>query len=389
MASKRTAYAVIADDLTGAGDAGVQFAAAGLRTRTLRDDWMPEHLAGAEVVVVDTASRGLAPEDAYRRARAAAERLQEAGAQLIYKKIDSTLRGPLGAEIDAVMDACRLPMALVCSAYPAQGRTMVDGVLLVAGVPVAKTAAAAEPQAPVQESHLPTLLSRQAHRPVQWLPRSAAGHVSTHLLAKLQTLAARYDDTGSIVVCDAQDDEDLTAIVLAAHSLEPSLARPALLIGSAGLARPLAARLAQRTKRLDRSVLVLCGSLHPTARVQVRRVELANEPLVTVLTTPAQPGIYPDPTGALAAEAKAWLADHEASGIVVTGGDTLGTLLRAMLAHGVDLEQEAAPGIPLGRIAGGPWAGLRIISKAGGFGGPDVLVDAVQLLTRKDVSDGR
>ena len=83
MASKRTAYAVIADDLTGAGDAGVQFASAGLQTRTLRGDWMPVHLAGAEVVVVDTASRGLAPKHAYRRVRAAAERLQEADAQLI------------------------------------------------------------------------------------------------------------------------------------------------------------------------------------------------------------------------------------------------------------------------------------------------------------------
>ena len=72
MASKRAAHAVIADDLTGAGDAGVQFAAAGMRTRTLRDDWTPAHLAGAEVVVVDTASRGLTAADAYRRVRAAA-----------------------------------------------------------------------------------------------------------------------------------------------------------------------------------------------------------------------------------------------------------------------------------------------------------------------------
>ena len=125
------------------------------------------------------------------------------------------------------------------------------------------------------------------------------------------------------------------------------------------------------------------------ARVQVHQVELSNNPQVTILTTPAQVGSHPDPAGALAAEAQAWLAEHGASGIVVTGGDTLGALLRALQAHGVDLEQEAAPGIPLGRIAGGPWAGLRIISKAGGFGEPSVLVDAVQLLTRKDANNGR
>jgi len=203
MASKRAAHAVIADDLTGAGDAGVQFAAAGMRTRTLRGDWMPAHLAGAEVVVVDTASRGLTAAEAYRRVRAAAERLQEAAVQLVYKKVDSTLRGPLGAEIDAVMDVCRPTMALVCPAYPAQGRTLVDGVLLVGGVPVAKTPAAADPQAPVQESHVPTLLTRQMRRPVQWLQRPAAGYSGTHLMAKLRALKESYDDAGGIVVCDS------------------------------------------------------------------------------------------------------------------------------------------------------------------------------------------
>ncbi len=133
---------------------------------------------------------------------------------------------------------------------------------------------------------------------------------------------------------------------------------------------------------------MLCGSLHPAARTQVRRVELAGAPGVKVLTTPAQLGRHPDPVAALAAAARRWLAAHAARGIVVTGGDTLGALLRALQAYGVDLEQEAAPGIPLGRIAGGPWAGLRIISKAGGFGGPDALVDAVELLTRKDATNG-
>ena len=282
MTSKRAAHAVIADDLTGAGDAGVQFAAAGTRTRTLRDDWTPAHLAGAEVVVVDTASRGLAAADAYRRVRAATARLQEAAVQLVYKKVDSTLRGPLGAEIDAVMDACRLTLVLVCPAYPVQGRTLVDGVLLVGGVPVAKTAAAADPQAPVQESHVPTLLTRQTRRPVQWLQRPAGGYSDTHLVAKLQALQESCDDAGGIVVCDAQDDEDLAAIVLAAHSLEVNSARAPLLIGSAGMARPVAAQLAQRMKGEDTSVLVLCGSLHPAARVQVHQVELANNPQVTI-----------------------------------------------------------------------------------------------------------
>ncbi len=217
MYSKQAAYAVIADDLTGAADAGVQFAAAGLRTRTLRADWTLAHLAGAEVVIVDTASRGLPAADAYRRVRAAAERLHAAGLHIIYKKIDSTLRGPLGAEIDGALDACGLPLAVVCPAYPAHGRTLVEGMLLVGGLPVAATAAAADPQAPVHESHLPTLLAQQARRPVQWRQRPPRGDKSTPLAAQLHALAAAYAVGGALVVCDAQDDDDLAAIVLAAY----------------------------------------------------------------------------------------------------------------------------------------------------------------------------
>jgi uncharacterized protein YgbK (DUF1537 family) len=66
--------------------------------------------------------------------------------------------------------------------------------------------------------------------------------------------------------------------------------------------------------------------------------------------------------------------------VVVTGGDTLHALLHALDAHGVDLEREVAPGIPLGRIAHGSWRGLPLISKAGGFGGPRALADAARHL---------
>jgi uncharacterized protein YgbK (DUF1537 family) len=89
----------------------------------------------------------------------------------------------------------------------------------------------------------------------------------------------------------------------------------------------------------------------------------------------------------LAGEAAAWLSAQGAAGtagIVVTGGDTLYALLRALGARGVDLEREVTPGVPLGTVAGGSWAGLPLISKAGGFGGPALLLDAALLLLDLD-----
>ena len=196
MGNDTAPYAVIADDLTGAGDAGVQFAAVGLRTRTLVGTWTEEHLRGAEVVVIDTASRGFSGAQAYSTVHAAAVRLQEPGLRVVYKKIDSTLRGAVGVEIDALLDACDLALAVVCPAYPANGRTLSQGVLLVRGVPVGETAAAADPHAPVRESHVPTLLARQTRRSVHWLGRLGAAGLATELAALPRPRRARRLHSG-------------------------------------------------------------------------------------------------------------------------------------------------------------------------------------------------
>jgi uncharacterized protein YgbK (DUF1537 family) len=82
----------------------------------------------------------------------------------------------------------------------------------------------------------------------------------------------------------------------------------------------------------------------------------------------------------LAQGAVSWLESHAAAGLVVTGGDTLEALLAALDARGVDLERALAPGIPLGHIAGGPWAGLPIVSKAGSFGEPGALLEMARHL---------
>ena len=211
-------YAIIADDLTGAGDVGVQFSYAGLRTRTLCDARLPVWPAGIDTVVVDTHSRGLAPTAAYAAVAAAAQVLHAAGARLVYKKIDSTLRGALGAELDAALDVSGATLAVVCPAYPANGRTLVDGILAVDGQPVAQTPIGRDPIAPVRESHLPTLLAQQSHRRVIHLAQP-----STAVALEAQ-LADIIRDGGGLVVCDAGDDAALATIVEGVDRLAMSCA---------------------------------------------------------------------------------------------------------------------------------------------------------------------
>lgn len=412
-------YAILADDLTGAGDVGVQFSRAGLRTRTLCDARLPMWPAGIDTVVVDTASRGLSPAAAYAAVAEAAQVLDAAGARLVYKKIDSTLRGALGAELDAVLDVCGAVMAVVCPAYPANGRTLVDGILAVDGLPVAQTQIGRDPIAPVRESHLPTLLAQQSRRRVVHLAQ-----VDTAVALEAQLRGAMRDGAG-IVVCDARDEAGLAAIVEGVDRL----AMHVLLAGAAGLARPLAAQLAEC---LVRRVLVVCGSQHPVAQAQVaalgehaarwgldaeaamtggtawrswieemcRGIEAASptQPAIVILAPPdSRTGVRRSQVrhaqidaatvaGRLAEAATAALATAAFAGLVVTGGDTLHSLLTAWEASGIDLVAEIAPGIPIGTVAGGVCAGLPLISKAGGFGGPDAVVCAVQILLQQPIS---
>jgi len=162
---------VIADDLTGANDTGVQFARQGART-IVPLDW---HNLGslarrADVLVLSTDSRAVSRGVAAQRARVAAQALHKGRIPAIYKKIDSTFRGNVGAELDAILDVYPAPLVLLAPSFPPAGRAVVNGRLTVRGIPVHRTAIGRDPTAPVRQSHLPTLLRAQSRRAVRHLP---------------------------------------------------------------------------------------------------------------------------------------------------------------------------------------------------------------------------
>jgi uncharacterized protein YgbK (DUF1537 family) len=153
--------AVIADDLTGANDTGVQFAKQGLATVVLLNAGNLSSGAASDVVVIDTGSRALPAAEARARAAEAARLVKSGGIGTVYKKIDSTLRGNLGVEIDAIMDGCGLALAVVAPAFPQNGRLTVGGLHLLNGVPLEASEIARDPKMPVCESSLPALLAGQ------------------------------------------------------------------------------------------------------------------------------------------------------------------------------------------------------------------------------------
>lgn len=338
------ALTIVADDLTGACDAGTLFAG---KTPIPVTVW-PDPPIAAEVAVVDTESRHLDRAAATDRVSDAAA--QRAGATSWFKKIDSTLRGHVGAEIVALLQATGTPSAVTCPAFPAEGRVVLDRVLRVDGAATA---------------HVVDLIRPESDRPLAWIPLAEVRAGVAALAGRLARLA------GMITVADAETDDDLDTIVGAALALDPV----PLLAGSAGLARPLAERLglrAGRTTLPGGRWLIVAGSLHPATRRQIAVARRAG--LCVLATADAEHADRGDAAATLAREATGLLAAESFDLIVLTGGDTAVALYRTLGAARIDLVGAPGPGLALGYLRAPGHPALPVLTKAGGFGPPNLFV---------------
>ena len=338
----RASYALIADDLTGALDAGAGFAAAGLRA-ALPFSGDPTDVPDADVVLINTASREVSAAQAAAATRAAAEKLHSAGIARVYKKMDSVLRGHPGPELGAVLDVFR-GRALVAPAFPAQGRLTRSGVQYAHGAPV---------------------------EPFGGFLRDA-----------LEGAASRAD------VRDAETDNDLERIAREAAR------NPAYRVwcGTAGLARHAPAALGLTPSgappalpRAER-VYVIAGTGHPVTDAQLDALNEEQAAGVEILVegrefwSRGRPAS--DVYAAIDRAARA-LPATEGTALIMTGGETALIACRALGARSIEVTGEALPGIPIGRLAL-PQATLAIATKSGGFGAPDALVrTAERLLVRR------
>ena len=424
--------AVIADDLTGANDTALQFARQGMHAFVQLgiEDGFP---GDGEVVVVDTDSRELACGEAYRRMHAICRSLRESKPSCIYKKIDSTLRGNWGAEVAAADDALAPSLVVIAPAYPAQGRTTVDGVHLLHGVPIERTEIGHVPKTPVHESDLPAMLAQQAPgKSVTVLPLQTlrAGEEEAR-----KRMAEALAEGRRWIVSDIAEDADF-ARLLAALRGKGNI----LWVGSAGLAGSLASFYGWKGSEpkpmpvRDGSVLVFAGSVSHTTQRQIRTL---NE-MCGVRTLRLSARHILEDEGAAAADAKAieslvaagedvLLASAESdadvaeavrigrthglsgravservaahiaaiakrldfagvAGIVATGGDTAVHICRAMGVQQIEVLREVEPGVPLGRIEGAREP-LCIVTKAGAFGSPRAFVHALAAIRGTHVGE--
>jgi len=189
---------IIADDFTGALDTGVQFAVRGARTCVVTDPAYDFARAGEEVqvLVLDAETRHLTPEAAYRTVFRAVGAGLAAGFQYIYKKTDSALRGNVGAELSAALDAAGAERLHFLPAMPKTNRVTRNGVHYIDGVPVAESVFGQDPFEPVSASAVAEIIGAQSDTPVVLHPLGEDGP----------------EARPGIQVYDAETEEDLRRI---------------------------------------------------------------------------------------------------------------------------------------------------------------------------------
>lgn len=221
---------VVADDLTGATDAGSMSAKAGHLTHVYSATAFggPD---GAKVCVLDTDSRFDEPDVAYAKVRRATERLVAAGARLLHKKTCSVFRGNVGVEFDAMLDAAGEEFAVVVLGFPKNGRTTKGGVHYVHGVPLEQSAFRHDPVHPMTTSRLVEILGGQTRRPVAHLDHTVVARGAESLAEAMSDARGR---TGYLIL-DVVDQAALRTIALAVD-----LARVRVLCGGSGLIEELA-----------------------------------------------------------------------------------------------------------------------------------------------------
>lgn len=263
---------VIADDLTGANATGVLIRKLNYSSYTVMNTERLElsKLAESDCILYPTDSRAVDPQIAYNRVFNVAKLLKGDNVKVYSKRIDSTLRGNLGSETDALLDALdNQAVAMVVPCFPEAKRILVGGYLLVNTVPLHRTEAATDPKNPVRTSVAQTLYEEQSKYPVESLYINDLMLGKEHLIRKIK----EYKQAGiRTIIFDSVTQEDMDLIAEAV--VESKVPFISVDPGSftATITRKLVVPL---SKKNEYKILATVGSVNPVAKSQMDELFLA------------------------------------------------------------------------------------------------------------------
>jgi uncharacterized protein YgbK (DUF1537 family) len=417
---------VIADDFTGGNAAAAGFRRTGMRAATVNlnrlESAASRLVADFDVVVVITDARHATGPEVANAVCLALDRIGPA--RLVCNRIDTTLRGSIGESSAAALRHVRraLPerrvVALCVPAHPAAGRQTVGGVQLLDGVRLEETEVAHDPLDPILHSEVDLVLSRGTDLSVAKLGLNVVTSSSDRLPAELRDVAGSCD----VIVVDALTEAHLDRVARAAAQIDQEIAWMGVDPGpfSAALARRLGIGRSHGASRSP--VLMVSGSATRLTIQQLRTaiserrvvsvqpyfVDRAPGRLDTERTTEAvktalrnaesgdvvllataldDAHVLPvdrQTATALAADlaaiTRAAISACVIGGLYTTGGDVTVSVLHELDAEALEAEGEVMPLAVAGRLVGGPWAGLPVVTKGGLVGGADAALRCIDHL---------
>ena len=283
----------VADDLTGATTTGVLLARSKARTAVFFNEEAAlkgEGVDELDAILISSNSRPLPANEAYAKVKSATDALKRMGVKYFSKRIDTTLRGGVGVEIDAMMDQvgddC---VAVVVPAMPQSRRILVGGYSVIDGVALINTPVAQDVRTPVKENYIPRLLEGQTRRQVELvtLDKVLQGEEAIR-----DALKEAREAGGEVIVVDGITIEDVEEIAKACIELKWNV-----IAGDPG---PFTAKLAYyrnlikeeepnippEADETGKTVLIAAGSATPVTKKQMevlcqdpRHVRISVDPI--------------------------------------------------------------------------------------------------------------
>lgn len=268
---------IIADDLTGANATGVLLTKHGFKVATFLnlEKYNPNKNQDLNVISISTDSRGIEKDLAYKRVKEVVDYFKNEDVKLFAKRIDSTLRGNIGAEIDGILDCLsKDTIAIVVPAFPASGRICIGDYLMVNQIPLEKTDVATDPKAPVTTSKVTSIIGKQTNKKI--------GFVELNKVLKGEgfiknALSKEIENGSRIIVVDSATNKDIEIIAKAIKDMKINVVS----VDPGPFTSALSKELLSKTKvKASPKLMVTVGSVTNLTRKQMKEFKLARSPLI-------------------------------------------------------------------------------------------------------------
>ena len=401
----------VADDFTGATDLATTLRRRGMTAAVVIEDQPvdAENLVGLDAVVVALKSRTAPVDVAVADSLDALERVIGWGAERVYFKycstFDSTDNGNIGPVLDAFRDRLGVDRTIVVPAFPANGRTVENGLLSVNGELLENSSMRHHPLTPMTKSRLSEILAPQTDATITEIPLATVRSGAESLHAAIAAAPAGY------LVVDATADDDLRTIALASSDLR-------LISGGAGLAIGLESPATSAPDDFPHFAgrrLVVCGSASATTRAQIadaatrhptRKVDvdeavtdpsgevraivdwvrsLGADDVPVVYSVGELGDVLPGEAGVVAAAAvervlsavvAALVSDGTVDRVIVAGGETSGAVVKALGVALLTIGPALAPGVCWSAARTDAARDVALVLKSGNFGAVDLFSSA-------------